>query len=67
MDLPFIANPHGADTVPGLRKEIAQLKNNIIELEKCIFTIQQNCTHVFVEAEGYRKCTKCCKVEVCYY
>ncbi|UII56871.1 hypothetical protein LS684_05385 [Cytobacillus spongiae] len=50
-----------------LKEEINRLKNIIEQLEEQISQIQIQCKHIFLEVEGFRKCTKCHKVEVIYY
>ncbi|MFE8700219.1 hypothetical protein ACFYKX_06330 [Cytobacillus sp. FJAT-54145] len=66
MDQLFTNDSH-MPKVSVLKAEIKQLKANISYLEEKIEQIQFQCKHVFLEVEGFRRCTKCQKVDVYHY
>ncbi|MGM0752735.1 MAG: hypothetical protein ACQET6_12430 [Bacillota bacterium] len=50
-----------------LKNEIVKLNQRVIQLEKEVKSIQENCRHVFYETDVTRSCIKCHYVESTYY
>jgi prefoldin subunit 5 len=67
MDQLYINKDWDSAVVVELQEEVKRLKENIHQLEQQIHFIQQNCKHVFLEYDGFRKCMKCQKIDVQYY